>query len=260
MINGMMFGGEGPVMQGTWYNPHTGDAFTVRDSFFEDNQYVVTTTDGRYLRYDQIQNYVQSDMKLEDLKKLKTNTPVQPKEELPAAVADLISEDTTYSDLMIPEDDIISRPMSVQPKLGNLYAEPVSMPMNETSMNDAIIEKALKSASRPNFSVNVVWDDFPEKQIDMLKDVMDIPEESIIEWYLDNISMIDVVERLKTAIKEHIIKQYDNNLFESLTAEAAEYVAPQANAEEQPTVLNDSETVEKKPKKKNTKPTKSKKV
>ena len=41
---GMMFGGEGPVMQGTWYNPTTGDAFTVRDSFFEDNQYVITTT------------------------------------------------------------------------------------------------------------------------------------------------------------------------------------------------------------------------
>ena len=45
---GMMFGGEGPVMQGTWYNPNTGDAFTVRDSFFEDNQYVVTTTDDAY--------------------------------------------------------------------------------------------------------------------------------------------------------------------------------------------------------------------
>ena len=69
MMNGMMFGGEGPVMQGTWYNPNTGDAFTVRDSFFEDNQYVVTTTDGRYLSYNQIQNYIQSDMPLEQLKK-----------------------------------------------------------------------------------------------------------------------------------------------------------------------------------------------
>ena len=106
---GMMFGGEGPVMNGTWYNPHTGDAFTVRDSFFEDNQYVVTTTDGRYFRYDQLQNYIQSDMKLDDLKKIKTEVENKPKiEELPAEVSNLIdNEPNTFNDLILPEDEII---------------------------------------------------------------------------------------------------------------------------------------------------------
>ena len=105
-MNGMMFGNEGPVMQGTWYNPTTGDAFTVRDSFFEDNQYVVTTTDGRYLKYNQIQNYVQTDMKLEDLKK--RNIENQKKEEvLPAEVANLIENFDSadpYAEVMSPDD------------------------------------------------------------------------------------------------------------------------------------------------------------
>ena len=35
-MHNLIFNGEGPVMEGTWYNPNTGDAFTVRDSFFED--------------------------------------------------------------------------------------------------------------------------------------------------------------------------------------------------------------------------------
>ena len=31
MNNGIMFGTGGPMMTGTWYNPATGDSFTVRD-------------------------------------------------------------------------------------------------------------------------------------------------------------------------------------------------------------------------------------
>ena len=47
---------DGPMIEGTWFNPDTGDRFTVRDSFFEDNNYTVLTTDGRTLNYNQIQN------------------------------------------------------------------------------------------------------------------------------------------------------------------------------------------------------------
>ena len=64
-MNNLTFGTEGPIMEGTWYNPQTGDSFTVRNSFFEDNQYIVQTTDGRVLGYNQIQNYVKSDRPIE---------------------------------------------------------------------------------------------------------------------------------------------------------------------------------------------------
>ena len=203
---GMMFGGEGPVMQGTWYNPHTGDAFTVRDSFFEDNQYVVTTTDGRYFRYDQLQNYIQSDMKLEDLKKMKVeNTTV--KEELPSEVANLISDDS-YSGMMLPEDEaLINKPHS----FGNI-ASPTNTPVinrgqitdEPKNVNNTIIEKALKSASKPDFSINVKWNDYPEKQIEMLKDIMEIPVDEIVEWYLNNIQLEDFIMVFKAAIDDKI--------------------------------------------------------
>lgn len=218
-MNGMMFGGEGPVMQGTWYDPNTGDAFTVRDSFFEDNQYTVTTTDGRYLSYNQLQNYIQTDMKLEDLKKMKLEKQNAVKEELPAEVANLIADNggDPYAGMMTPEDMMIG---NNKPNLGNLYRD--DLPVQQTpvgnvyvdpynnagkgqSMNEAIIEKALKNASKPEFSVNVIWDNFPLKQIEMLKDIMEIPEDEIIDWYLDNIEMIEVVDALKTAIRSKIL-------------------------------------------------------
>lgn len=216
-MNGMMFGGEGPIMQGTWYNPNTGDAFTVRDSFFEDNQYVVTTTDGRYLNYNQLQSYIQTDMKLEDLKRTKTENQNTVKEQLPAEVASLIEgSDDPYSGMMTPEDLMIG---STTVNLGNLYRD--DLPVQQTpvgnvyvapydagkgqSMNEAIIEKALKNAEKPEFNVDVIWDNFPLKQIEMLKDIMEIPEDEIIDWYLDNIEMGEVVDALKTAIRSKIL-------------------------------------------------------
>lgn len=207
---GMMFGGEGPVMQGTWYNPNTGDAFTVRDSFFEDNQYVVTTTDGRYLNYNQLQNYVQSDMKLEDLKKAKTNA--KPKEEiLPDEVNNLISGNGPASlidELIIPEDmDILTKP---QTQLGNIYTNNIKEPntnavITPANMNTAIIEKALGNTSKPKIMVDVAWLDYPAKQIEMLHDIMSISEEEIVEWYLDNIQMTELVEAVKESIKNNIV-------------------------------------------------------
>lgn len=218
--NGMMFGGDGPIMQGNWYNPHTGDAFTVRDSFFEDNQYVVTTTDGRYLRYDQIQNYIQSDMKLEDLKKLKAENSV--KEELPAEVANLlenVDSNDPYFGMMHPDDLMIG---SVKPSLGNLSdnrnndyikESPIKeMPIKHQTMNEAIIEKALKNAPKPEIKVDISWEVYPEKQIEMLKDVMEIPEDEIIDWYLDNIDMLELVNALKLSIKDKILCKESNDL------------------------------------------------
>lgn len=214
-MNGMMFGGEGPIMQGTWYNPNTGDAFTVRDSFFEDNQYVVTTTDGRCLKYNQIQNYVQTDMKLEDLKKRKAET-AKKEEALPAEVASLIEEidpNDPYNGMMSPDDLMIGTAKPVN--LGNLgdnrrqeYVQtsgPAMQTPSPATMNEAIIEKALKNAPKPEIKVDIFWDVYPEKQIEMLKDVMDISEDEIIMWYLDNIEMMEVVDALKVAIKNRIL-------------------------------------------------------
>ena len=223
---GMMFGGEGPVMNGTWYNPITGDAFTVRDSFFEDNQYVITTTDGRYLRYDQIQNYIQSDMKLEDLKQIKNSRENVPlKEQLPPEVSNLIdtddstvkTEDSYYNDLLLPEDEIyVNNTMNKATSFGNLNKPTVEnydkndakLPITSVSMNSAIIEKALKNTVKPNFSINVEWPNYPSKEIEMLKDIMEIPSDEIVEWYLDNIQFNDFIMAFKNAIDDKI--RFDN--------------------------------------------------
>lgn len=284
-MNGMMFGGEGPVMQGTWYNPQTGDAFTVRDSFFEDNQYVVTTTDGRYLNYNQLQNYIQTDMKLEDLKRMKTeSTQNQVKTDLPPEVADLIAEHggDPYASMMTPEDMMIG---NNKPNLGNLYKDdlpvqqtpvgdvitsPGSLPRtqhpfdlvksNQQSMNEAIIEKALKNAEKPEFNVDVIWDNFPLKQIEMLKDIMEIPEDEILDWYLDNIEMAEVVDALKTAIRSKILCNEGEGLANQIKAITPDIKAVDMTDDVRQTTSTNCTVTEKSTKRTTTKNNKSNKA
>jgi hypothetical protein len=257
-MNGMMFGGEGPVMQGTWYNPTTGDAFTVRDSFFEDNQYVVTTTDGRYLKYNQIQNYIQTDMKLEDLKKRKAENQVKD-EPLPAEVASLIEDidpNDPYLGMMSPDDLMIGNAKPIS--FGNLadsrqlndYVQtsyttgPIMQTPSPATMNEAIIEKALKNAPKPEIKVDIFWDVYPEKQIEMLKDVMDISEDEIVNWYLDNIDMVEVVDALKVAIRDRILYKAP-----TITATLKGDLSPVGHVPTMKDVALESEAKTKKPRK-----------
>ena len=54
------FGIDGPVLDDTiWYNAKTGDSFKVRSNYFEDNNMVVQTYDGRRFNLNQLTDYLQ---------------------------------------------------------------------------------------------------------------------------------------------------------------------------------------------------------
>lgn len=191
MNNGIMFGTQGPMMTGTWYNPNTGDSFTVRDSFFENNQYVVSTTDGRVLSYDMIQHYVQSDKPIEMPK-----TP-QP-ETLPSEVSDLLSED------IFIDDDIYG--VTQPPTLGNIN-QSSSYNTQPSTFNSGVIKKALDKYTRPQVDCNIVWDNFPKKEIQMLNEIMEIDTKEIVEWYANQLDTTEIAIAIHNSIVSYINDQ-----------------------------------------------------
>ena len=208
-MNGVMFGGEGPVMQGTWYNPKTHDIFTVRDSFFEDNNYVVTTTDGRCLSYNQIQNYIQTDTPIEQLKASFKKEQENKVEEIPAEIKSILADanEDPYSDYMIPGDDIYGG-------LGNINQKHLAPTSQHTysikedkpiSINRTIIEKGLKNANGPKITITIDWNNYPESEISMLTNMMDIPHEEIADWFCDNMDVSWVYEDIKNAIYNKLL-------------------------------------------------------
>lgn len=197
-MNGLTFNSEGPIMSGTWYNTNTGDRFTVEDSFFEDNQYVVKTTDGRYLKYEQIQDYIKSDKPLDmnDLRLDKSQAQEPTVNDLPPEVMGLLETTHTAGDLYNP--------------LGNLYEpilEPVIKDVPQPQVNTSnytIISKALSKRSLPDIQIGVDWNKCPLKEMKMLIDLMDVTEDEIIEWYINNIDVNTTTQIIKSSIKTYI--------------------------------------------------------
>lgn len=187
-MNGLIFNGEGPMMDGTWYNPNTGDSFTVADAFFQDNQYMVKTSDGRLLDYNFIQHYVKSDKPIPKQTQSKPTT-----QSLPAEVTNLIADDSMLSDDLA----LIQGKPSVT-SLGNLY--------QPEDPEKQIIEKALTKRTIPNIISNIDWVDYPKKEIDMLVDIMEIDKSKIIDWYINKLDL----NAIKVSVKEAIVNYMEN--------------------------------------------------
>lgn len=196
MNNGITFGDQGPLMEGTWYNPSTGDSFTVRDSFFEDGQYMVTTMDGRMLGYNMIQNYIKSDKPI--------NIPKKPQEEsLPSEVESLIASDN-FNELEADTDIYGIN----GPKLGNINKPlPYSIQEETPPFNIGIIKKALDKCSRPQVDCSITWNDFPKKQIEMLSEIMEIDTKEIVEWYASQLDTTQIAIAIHNSIVSYINDQ-----------------------------------------------------
>lgn len=184
---GMTFGTEGPVMSGTWYNPANGDKFTVADTFFEDNQLLVRTTDDRLLNYNIIQNYIQQSS---------TDTSTQISSERPQLPREVM-------DLVEPVQDKLYEP------IGNLYYNTQeSVAIESKPSNQPIVDKALSKTEIPELKIELVWTKYPEREIEMLKDIMDIPVDEIIQWYINKFDLNNIRQQISDSINKTLNNEF----------------------------------------------------
>lgn len=197
MNNNITFGIDGPMMSGKWHNPKTGDSFTVRETFFEDNELIIQAMDGRVFKFDRIQDYIQSNGN-EEFKQPEPK-PKQSNNDIPSEILDMI-EDTSYIDELItpmpynqPQSFISQQPM--------IY-NPLDKPVKST--NTTIIERALGNKKEPKITCNIKWKDMPLNEINTLIDMLGIEKEEIVEWYVNKLDINSIFEGVKTDLKEYI--------------------------------------------------------
>jgi len=201
MNNGINFAMEGPMMEGTWYNTITGDSFTVRDTFFENNQLMVATTDGRMLDYNIIQNYIKSDKPIAP-----QNKPKQTMSEVPAEVLNMLESNDSQSDILEEDMNLLQ---------GNMYNQPITTQTPSTSQvvtrqpveseDDMLVRRILKRSIAPEVDCKVTWKNFPIKQMEML-DMMAVDVDVIVDYYIKDIDLNTIREIVKDGIKKHIEK------------------------------------------------------
>lgn len=204
-----MIFGEGPILTGNWYNPKTGDSFTVRDTYFEDNNFYVLTTDGRRMDYNLMSQYVQSD---KPIPKMEQPKPQQP--QIPQEVLSQMVESDGADDFMTDEDRalIMGSPVpqqqpiqqSVQPTIHPNFSGTVTQGQGE-SEDDMLVRRILKRSTTPDVDCKVSWRNFPTKQMEML-DMMAVDVDAIVDYYIKDIDLEQIREVVKEAIRKHIEK------------------------------------------------------
>ena len=201
MNNGINFAMEGPMMEGTWYNTVTGDSFTVRDTFFENNQLMVATTDGRMLDYNIIQNYIKSDKPI-----AVQNNARQTISEIPVEVLNILDTNDSQNNMLEEDMKLLQ---------GNMYNQPITTQTPSTaqvvtpqlveSEDDMLVRRILKRSIAPEVECKVTWKNFPTKQMEMLS-MMVVDIDAIVDYYIKDIDLNTIKEIVKDGIKKHIEK------------------------------------------------------
>lgn len=221
-----MQGDGGPMMQGTWINPQTGNKFTVKDSFIEDGQFIVITTDGRRMDYNTIQNYVQAGPEVDkdpgsnqaqiktDIKESKSNN------DTPQAILDEL------------------KPGS--PGLGNLYNESISktpapgkydidpndnifdgivethtIVPNEDEIKRldpdfAIIDRILGRQEIPTPIITLQWNNKPSRQLDAIVNILGVPVEKVADYYMNKIDNDVIHNSIAASLAEFLANELNH--------------------------------------------------
>lgn len=196
-----MIFGEGPILTGNWYNPKTGDSFTVRDTYFEDNNFYVMTTDGRRMDYNLMSQYVQSDKPIPKMEQPQLQT------QIPQEILSQM-ENNMDGDFMTEDDMALITGQT--PKVQANFVDPTKVVAQIPKDEDVLlIERLLKRASKPAITCGVKWSNFPEKQFEML-DMMAVDTEKIVEYFLQSIDLQALREEVKYGIEKYIYDYFGN--------------------------------------------------
>ena len=204
--------GEGPMLSGHWYNPSTGDSFTVRDTYFEDNNLYVITTDGRRMNYDMISKYVQSDKPIP-----KQTQPAQNQNNvLPPELASQIlnptnsvSSDSNNSDFGILEDDmaLISGKANQENQEKTITRDKFNInavqQLQQEDEDTMLIRRILSRSQEPEITCGIKWSKFPNKQLEMLE-MMGVDLNKIADYYIKKIDLQVIKDKIKKDISKYI--------------------------------------------------------
>lgn len=189
----IMFDGGVPMLDGTWYNPKTGDAITIRDTLFEDNNLIVVTTDGRRIPYTQMEKYIKSDKPIPKMPK------VDPTVKKNSKQTNKIPEPATWDDLILDDDkDLLSTPLTSQGTNKEVRTTYLSDP--KEVLNHNIMDRALNKWNNTlKMTVLLDWG-IPKENLKTLIDMFGLTPEDIAKYVIAQAKEIDITEAVKDTI------------------------------------------------------------
>lgn len=194
----------------TWYHRTNGDKITVREVIFDMDgsmQYIIDTGNGGRKTIDAsvLNDYIQSDkplnlpklmpptqkIKFDDFEDKNNDGSYQANFDGTAQKIMLDGLEDNNGEYTNFRDPAPTRfeDMGIEPKMP-LPKFKIDVPAPAPASNVSIIERALKKAAMPTIENKYIWINYPQKEIEMLIDILDVPQDDIIE-YLTSDEFID---------------------------------------------------------------------
>ncbi len=218
MVNELVFNETGPIISGSWMNYKTGDYFTVRDCFMQDNQIVILTTDNRSFNYDMMQDYVQVNNGKNDLSDMsreikEKNASQSIATDIPKEVMDLIQS-----------TDVDTYDYKETSKTGNAVGDFIAQNQLGQSQINAIdgedllfIKRVLRNVSTPEIKVDVDLNYIPNDKIEILVNTLGVDISNIAEWLIKDIDINDIKNAIKIQIINSLTKKKGKNTQPSIS-------------------------------------------
>ena len=221
MSNGIGFIGNTPEIQegSTWVNTKNGNKIVVRNSFFENGNFMVQTTDGKMLDYNHFQNYImvpkgdpipKIESKSKQKPKLKSKNlgnMNQKKADIPQSVLDELEISEEVNELLNPAKAAISK---------------VLTPEN-ISTEELIVKKVMDSQPPINMSINISSSTIPSKQIETLVNILGVDKKYIVDYLLNQVSGLDLSTQIRNILEckiLEILKSSEENAADNEVIEA----------------------------------------
>lgn len=215
----IMFENEIDNIDGTkWYNRYTGDCLVINSTLIDENgdmEYTVTDKNGnrKNIKAEMLNDYIQSDEPL-----IIPRHPEPRQLNLKDLGDDSITSDNTAKHIGSSSEhqftgvheNLFEKPFwnDNTPWIGPVVLGSPNfdamMKLEPKSPNQDIIERALKKASKPSIKNSYTWEDFPRKEVDMLIDIMDVPEEEIVEYLTSDRYINECIGDIRNELKEFI--------------------------------------------------------
>ena len=193
-------------ISGKWFNPRTGDTVFVRSNVMDGDDMIIITDKG-HMKMDQFSQYVQVD----------ENTVydnVENSGQMPSMSVDVAREmelikQPNKPSTITPVDndpftiDVVSVSNN---KNENKINNKKTTQKSKQNTNTILIDKVFKKIeTKPTIMVTINWDDFPRDQINTLINFLDVKQEEISDYMINNyLSKDALILVIDNFLEEHI--------------------------------------------------------
>lgn len=202
--------GSGPAMEGTWFNPQTGDSFTVRDTFIEGDTFYIIATDGRQFDANMISQYLQCEEGFEPPKFKKPEIDVNQGKLNLSGIDSSIQVETREQ----PKSDesILDQKL---PTAIPAEEQPASRPVNQQESrsivdeDDLFIKRLLSRGDLPAINFKIDWKKYPAKQMEMLLEYMAVDIDKISDFYINHLDLEEIRKEIQSELSKFILKKQE---------------------------------------------------